>query len=160
MHPRMTEPTEDPTIYDVLTAEHEDVAELLEQLAEEEDPAEREELFAEVRFQLERHAQAEEAVFYDLLRSDDKLRAVADQAQEEHEQVRRTLAELDAMEVDDSRWDETVATLTRLVRQHVEVEERDIFAAVRELIDDDQARTLAETFEAMEERVEDEIEAA
>ncbi len=151
---------EDPTIYEVLTDEHEDVAQLLTQLAEAEDAGEREALFAEVRFQLERHAQAEEVVFYDLLRRDDEARALVERAQREHAQVRETLAELDAIEADDGRWGELVAALTRQVTQHVEVEERDIFAAVRGRIDDDQARTIAETFEATEDRVADEIKAA
>lgn len=159
----MNEPSdddEDPTIYEVLTDEHEDVAQLLTQLAEAEDAGEREELFAEVRFQLERHAQAEEVVFYELLRRDDETRALAERAQQEHAQVRKTLAELDAIEADDDRWGELVGELTRQVTQHVEVEERDIFAAVRGRIDDDQARTIAETFEATEDRVADEIKAA
>ena len=74
--------------------------------------------------------------------------------------MRKTLAELDAIEADDDRWGELVGELTRQVTQHVEVEERDIFAAVRGRIDDDQARTIAETFEATEDRVADEIKAA
>lgn len=158
----MNEPKEDedPTIYEVLTDEHEDVAQLLTQLAEAEDAGEREALFAEVRFQLERHAQAEEVVFYDLLRRDEETRALVEHAQQEHAEVRETLAELDALEADDDRWGELVAALTRQVTHHVEVEERDIFAAVRERIDDDQARTIAETFEATEDRVADEIKAA
>lgn len=155
----MTEAIDDPTIYEVIHEQHLDVSELLAELTAEQDVAAREELFAEIVYQLERHARAEEAVFYDLLRGDEKTRPLAEHAQEDHAEVRRLLGELDAMRGDDERWDDTVAALAQAVQDHVATEESKIFEAVRGLIDDDQARTLAETFEAMEARFEEDGEA-
>lgn len=152
----MTDPTDDPTIFQVIREQHREVDALLTELMDEDDTGRREELYAEVRYQLERHARAEEAVFYDLLRREDKTRSLAQRAQEEHAEVRRLLTELDATASDDDLWDDHVAALAQAVREHVAAEESKLFDAVGRLLDDGQARTLAETFEAIEERVEDE----
>lgn len=151
----MKESTDDPTIYEVLTEEHEEVSERLEELANEKDIERREELFEEILYQLERHAQAEEAVFYEVLAQNKDTRALAASAVKDHTEVRRLLGKLDSMPADDEHWSATVAALQRAVQEHVATEESEIFAAVRKLLDDDQARTLAETFEAMELRVDD-----
>lgn len=151
----MKESSADPTIYEVLVEEHAEVSERLDELASEPDIERREELFEEVLYQLERHTQAEEAVFYEVLAQHEDTRALADGAVKDHGEMRRLLGALDGMEADDPRWDEVVADLKRVVAEHVATEEQQIFAAVRQRIDDDQARTLAETFEAMELRVEE-----
>jgi hemerythrin superfamily protein len=156
MHRRMSQPTDDPTIFQVIREQHREVDELLTALVDEDDPGRREELYAELRYQLERHARAEEAVFYDLLRRHDRSRSLAQRAQEDHVEVRRLLAELDATACDDDRWDDNVAALAQAVRDHVATEESRIFGAARSLLDDGQARTLAETFEAALGRVDDE----
>ncbi|MDC0671927.1 hemerythrin domain-containing protein [Nannocystis radixulma] len=150
----MQESAEDPTIYEVIRAEHAGISQLLEELRGED----AEELLATVRDQLERHARAEEAVFYDVLvqSGDEKLRTLAREAEAEHSEVRRLLAELEAMPADDAKWAAVVESLVLAVQRHVEREESEIFAAMEAILDDDQARTLAETFEAMEARVESE----
>lgn len=154
----MSEPNEDPTIYDVISEEHGDVSDLLDELSREADLERREELYAEARDMLERHARAEEAVFYDILRQREDTRELAEKALAEHAEMRRLMSELDAMTTDDEDWDASVAALMRAVQEHVRGEEDQIFTAVRELLDDQQARTLAETFEAIESRVEPEDE--
>ncbi|MCY1059020.1 hemerythrin domain-containing protein [Nannocystis sp. SCPEA4] len=153
----MQESAEDPTIYEVIRAEHAGISQLLEELRGEE-ADEPEELLATVRDQLERHARAEEAVFYDVLvqSGDEKLRTLAREAEAEHSEVRRLLAELEAMPADDAKWAAGVESLALAVQRHVEREESEIFTAMEAILDDDQARTLAETFEAMEARVESE----
>ena len=152
----MHEAAEDPTIYEVIRSEHARISQLLEALAGE-DADEAEALFTEVRDRLERHARAEEAVFYDILvQSGEQTRALAREAEEEHAEVRRLLAELEGMRASGEAWHKGVASLTLAVQRHVEREENEIFAAVEAILDDDQARTLAETFEAMEARVESE----
>lgn len=155
----MNEPAEDPTIYEVIRQEHEEVADMLDALASEEDVEQREESLAELREALERHARAEEAVFYDvLMQHDEETRALARDAEKDHSEVRRLLAVLDATPPEEARWTATLAELTAAVQRHVETEENVIFAAVEAILDDDQARTLAETFEAMETRVQPEDE--
>lgn len=153
----MIETAQDPTIYQVIRDQHRAVAELLAELAAEQDVARGEQLFSQVRDALERHARAEEAVFYDILiQQDAEGKALAKDAERDHSQVRRLLAELEVMRVDHADWAAKVEALTRSVTEHVAFEEDTIFAAVEAILDDDQARTLAETFEALESRVEPE----
>lgn len=155
----MNEPSEDPTIYEVIHDDHEGVADLLVDLAREQDVERREELFEELRDELERHARAEEAVFYDVLLQREDTREMAREAIRQHSEIRRLLADLAAVaDSTDDRWDSTLEALAAAVRAHVESEENGVFTAVEGLLDIDQARTLAETFEAMELRVEPEDE--
>lgn len=158
----MISDTQDPTIYEILQTEHRTVSTLLEELADttEEDVEDRENLFAEVKLNLELHARAEEVVVYDLLRQHEQTRALADRAQREHLVVVRLLASLEAMSVDDEDWEAMMADLTANVVSHVEEEESELFTALKQILDDDQARTLAETYEAMKARLEREAEAA
>lgn len=158
----MISDTQDPTIYEILQTEHRTVSTLLEELADttEEDVEDRESLFAEVKLNLELHARAEEVVVYDLLRQHEQTRALADRAQREHLVVVRLLASLEAMSVDDEDWEAMMADLTANVVSHVEEEESELFTALQQILDDDQARTLAETYEAMKARLEREAEAA
>lgn len=158
----MNTETQDPTIYEILQTEHRTVSTLLEELADttEEDVEDRESLFAEVKLNLELHARAEEVVVYDLLRQHEQTRALAEQAQREHLVVLRLLNTLESMSVAEEDWEAMMADLTANVVSHVEEEENELFAALRSILDDDQARTLAETFEAMKSRLEREVEAA
>ncbi|PCC67148.1 Hemerythrin HHE cation binding domain-containing protein [Nannocystis exedens] len=156
----MIESAQDPTIYQVIRDQHRAIAEQLDALSREQDVARGQQLFAEVRDALERHARAEEAVFYDIFaRGDAEGKALAKDAERDHSQVRQQLAELEAMRADDAEWGAKIEALTRSVTEHVEFEEDKLFAAVEELLDDDQARTLAETFEALQSRVEPEAAA-
>ena len=160
MNGPMIETAQDPTIYQVIREQHRVVAELLAALSREQDVARGQQLFGQVRDALERHARAEEAVFYDVLAQQDAQgKALAKDAERDHSQVRQLLAELEAMRADDAQWAAKVEALTRSVTEHVEFEENTIFAAVEAILDDDQARTLAETFEALESRVEPEAAA-
>lgn len=147
MHPRMT--TDDPTLDEVIRAQHREISGLLDALAGEQRVTRREGLVTRLGGLLERHARAEDAVLYDLLTRDERTRPLAERARQEHAEVRRLLGVFDDMAGDDERWDAAVAALARTVRDHVAIEERVIFPAVRRLLDHDQARALAEAFQSI-----------
>ncbi|WAS89773.1 hemerythrin domain-containing protein [Nannocystis punicea] len=156
----MIETAQDPTIYQVIRDQHRAISELLAQLSREQDVARGQQLFTRVRDALDRHARAEEAVFYDVLAQHDaEGKKLARDAESDHSDIRRRLAELEVMRADDDAWGSRIEALTENVTQHVEFEENTIFPAMEAFIDDDQARTLAETFEALESRVEPEAAA-
>jgi hemerythrin superfamily protein len=148
----MTDATADPTIDEVIREQHREIASMLDVLAGEQDPALRGHIATRVRDLIDRHARAEEAVFYDVLLRDERTRALTERVRADHDEVRRLLDELGAMTGDDPRWDATVIALARFVRDHVAVEERTLFPAVRRL-DREQARALAESFQAVAARV-------
>lgn len=151
---------DDPTIFDVITDDHRTMARLLDHLVAEEDLGRRERLFVEIRQALDLHTRAEETVFYDLLAEEENYVPLIQRARREHHTLRRVLSELDRMEVDDERWPETLAQLVREVESHVESEEDELFSAIREVIDDQQARMVAATFSAVKSRFEGELEVA
>lgn len=156
----MNRPAHEPTIYDVITDDHREVASLLDRLIAEDDLARRERLFVELRQALDLHTRAEETVFHDLLAEEENCVPMIQRARRDHHTLRRVLSELDRMDVDDERWHELLGQLVREVESHVEVDEDELFTAARELIDDDQARRVAVTFSAVKSRFEGELEVA
>lgn len=156
----MNFPGPDPTIFDVLTEDHRAVARLLERLVTEQDLGRRERLFVEIRQALDLHTRAEETVIFDLLAEQEHCVPLIQRGWQEHESLRRTLAELDRMAVDDARWPATLDELIRGVVSHVEGEEGELFAAVRGVLDEAQARTVAGTFSAAKSVFAGELEVA
>lgn len=156
----MKSPGPESTIFEVITDDHRAVASLLDRLVAEEDLSRRERLFVEIRQALDLHTRAEETVFYDLVAEQENCVPMIQRAWREHHTLRRVLSELDRMAVDDERWHDLLAELVRGVESHVEVEEDELFAAVRDVIDDDQARMVAETFSRVKSRFAGELEVA
>jgi hemerythrin-like domain-containing protein len=98
--------------------------------------------------ELATHAAIEEQIFYPVVRGtvprteDNVLESL-----EEHHIVKWVLSELDAMDPTDERFDAKMTVLIENVRHHVEEEEQELFAKVREELD---RKTLADVGEAME----------
>jgi hypothetical protein len=156
----MNLPGPDPTIFDIITEDHRAVARLLERLVVEPDLGRRERLFVEIRQALDLHTRAEETVIYDLLAEQEHCVPLIQRGWQEHESLRRTRGELDRMAVDDARWPAALDELIRGVVALVEREEDELFAAVRGVLDDDQARTVAGTFSAAKSMFAGELEVA
>lgn len=149
-----------PTIFDVLTEDHRAVARLLERLIAEHDLRRRERLFVELRQAIDLYTRAEETVIFDLLAEQEHCVPLIQRGRQAHESLRRTLAQLDRMAVDDARWPATLDELIGGVVALVEGAEQDLFAAVRGVLDDAQARTVAGTFSAVKSRFAGELEVA
>jgi hemerythrin superfamily protein len=80
-------------------------------------------LVAHVCLALEVHAQLEEEIFYPALREVAPNDDVLDKARPEHDEMRRLISELRALEPDNLIYDETFRTLIRTVLHHVADEE-------------------------------------
>ena len=90
------------TIYEVLKAEHREVADILEKLekTDESDAAERRKLFATLEKELEAHAEAEQKVFYPALLDDETSRDIAQEGKQEHHVVKTLLRELEDVNIE------------------------------------------------------------
>ncbi|HYE43203.1 MAG TPA: hemerythrin domain-containing protein [Caulobacteraceae bacterium] len=87
-------------------------------------------LLGKIKVALTRHAIEEENVLYPLLR----LEELAEQAHslvDDHADVKAILYDLDQIPPDDSRWIERMKTLRRELETHMQLEETDIFPALR-----------------------------
>ncbi len=74
------------------------------------------------------HARIEEEIFYPALREADVESDLLDEAEVEHESLKRLIGELETMEPGDERYDAKVTVLAEYVRHHVKEEETEIFS--------------------------------
>jgi hypothetical protein len=142
------EQQQEPDAIDLLEGQHRDVELLFEQLREVSDKQEREQLFEELADSIAAHSKIEELLFYPAVCVDDTSEQLHE-AVGEHLEVKRTLAELLEMDVEDEQFTSKLEELEKLIEHHVEEEETRLFPQVREqeLVDlEDLATQLEEKF--------------
>lgn len=88
------------------------------------------------------HAQIEEQIFYPAVkeragRKHKEERDLVLESIEEHALVKHVIADLQAIDAADETYQPKLKVLKENVEQHVKEEEREMFPAVRELIDED-----------------------
>jgi hemerythrin superfamily protein len=83
---------------------------------------------------LEIHAQLEEEIFYPAMREVESSDPVLDKSKPEHDEMRRLIADLRAMDAGDTRCDATFAELMRVVIHHVADEETVLLPAAERLL--------------------------
>jgi hypothetical protein len=140
-------------VIEVLEHDHREVEEMFAELeslrgaSTEEEKARRKELTEQVTIELVRHSVAEEVLVYPEV--DEKVSAEeADHAREEHAQAEETLQRLEKLDADDPAFDDELATLMAEIRHHIEDEEGEMFAHMRQVMDADELRKLGGRVEA------------
>ena len=135
-------------IYSVLKQDHDDVKKMLKQLGDTSEKAvkTRSKGFAKLKAELSAHSRAEEEVFYAALKDQDKTRDQVLEGEQEHHMVDVLLEEMSALDVDDEQWTAKLSVLTEQVEHHVEEEEQDLFGKAKGILNDEQAKALAEEF--------------
>jgi len=135
-------------IFRLISADHEKLSELFKQLHTQRGASgNRAQIFAQLKEALERHAQAEEQVFYPALQAVDVTQDLAFEAMEDHRLMKELLAEMASTSLDSPDWDEKLEILEENVEEHVEEEESDIFDAARQIFTPKQAAELAERWQ-------------
>lgn len=124
--------SQDGNVVEVLRKDHEKVKALFREFESTQSSSDRERIVREALSELERHAVAEEVVFYPAVRDDapaaaDKL----DEALEEHHIAKVLIAELKGMSAGDARFAAKFRVLAESVRHHIKEEEAEIFARAR-----------------------------
>jgi hemerythrin superfamily protein len=119
----------------VLKAQHRQVESLFERVQSSEASESRKELLHEIAQLLAMHTRIEEDIFYPAVRSlgTDALKALVDEALEEHHIVDLVLAELPRVNSRDDRFIAKMTVLSELVEHHVKEEERDMFKRAQAL---------------------------
>jgi hemerythrin superfamily protein len=91
------------------------------------------------------HATIEEEIFYPATReARGETEQMIAEAYHEHAKAKRTLADLERMEAEDPRFDQTVRSLIADVRHHVEEEEGEMFPQVQQLLSKEELDSLGE----------------
>jgi hypothetical protein len=140
-------------VIEVLEHDHREVEQMFAELeslrgaATEEATARRKEVTEQVTIELVRHSVAEEVLVYPEV--DKKVSAEeAEHAREEHAEAEKTLQRLEKLDADDPAFDDELATLMAEIRHHIEDEEGEMFAHMRQVIDTDELRKLGARVEA------------
>ncbi|MGB9940221.1 hemerythrin domain-containing protein [Methanosarcina sp.] len=130
------------TIYDILKAEHKQVADLIQQAMRDNSK----ETFFKIKAKTEPHLAGEEKLFYPLLEEKSELRELVDHAYEEHEEIKSISAELESMDAGSSNWTSKIKELDETVSHHVEEEENKVFPAARKALSEDKAQQIAQQY--------------
>jgi hemerythrin superfamily protein len=140
-------------VIEVLEHDHREVEQMFGELeslrgtATDEARERRKELADQVTIELVRHSVAEEVLVYPKV--EDKVGAEeVEHARKEHAEAEETLKRLEKLDPDDPGFDDELGTLMAEIRHHIEDEEGEMFAHMRQVIDPDELRTLGARVEA------------
>jgi hypothetical protein len=134
-------------VIEILEHDHREVEEMFSELetlrgeVTDEAKERRKDLVDQVTIELVRHSVAEEVIVYPEV--EDKVSSEeAEHAREEHAEAEETLKRLEKLDADDPDFDDELATLMKEIRHHIEDEEGQMFAHMRQIIDADELRKL------------------
>jgi hypothetical protein len=134
---------------ELLTQQHDEVDELIGKIEDADSREQKAELFAKLADSLAAHATIEEKIFYPAVfarQTEDLLR----ESTEEHLQIKRVLADMLEMEVDDEQFDAKLAVMKEEIEHHARKEEEgELFPKVEKLFDDGTLEGLGDEMEIM-----------
>jgi hemerythrin-like domain-containing protein len=144
-----------PDILDTLQSEHDEVQELLGKLVDSDTAREQKQLVARIKNALVPHTKAEEKVVYDAvlaLRGKD-AKIDGNEGYIEHGLADATLKKLDKLTANTPEFKAAAKVLKELISHHVEEEERNIWAQVKENFSDEQREEMNREFLAAKKKV-------
>lgn len=110
----------------ILKKDHDEVEKLFKR-AEKARSADKAKIVATICQELTIHAQIEEEIFYPALREADVESDLLDEADVEHQGIKRLVGELERMAPGEDLYDAKVTVLTEYVKHHVKEEETELF---------------------------------
>jgi hemerythrin superfamily protein len=138
---------------ELLTMQHDEVEMLFGQIEDSDDSNEKTALFNELADKLAAHATIEEKIFYPSVMGEETEDLLLEST-EEHLSVKRVLADMLAMDVEDERFDAKLSVLKEQVRHHArDEEEGELFAKVRQAFSKDELAALGNECIAMFEQL-------
>lgn len=145
-------------IYDVLKKDHDKIKELLNELIAlpDEDRSRRAGLISQIRDELIPHARAEEAIFYNSIRTMKSDTAEIWHGYKEHLEAEALLRTLQSKENLGGDWRSTAEKLKKALEHHIEEEEVDLFFAARQVISPQEAEQMGTAFKRMKPEIREE----
>lgn len=127
---------------ELLTMQHDEVETLIEQIENSDEPDEKEMLFHEMADKLAAHSTMEEKLFYPTVMEEDTEELLFEST-EEHLSVKRILADMMELDVEDERFDAKLSVLKEQVRHHArDEEEGELFPKLRRMLSQDELAAL------------------
>jgi hypothetical protein len=143
-------------ILDTLKKEHDEVKDLLDDLSGAETPAQRRTLVQKIKAALVPHSKAEEKVVYDAVIAlrDKDAQMDGHEGYLEHEWAAKTLQRLEAITNAGSPEHKAAGkVLKELVEHHIDEEEKNVWADVKEHFSDEERKSMNVAFFAAKRRV-------
>jgi len=155
-----SETSPDKKLTDIVHMDHSKVKELFKEIENTDDPQKLTEFFNQLYRDLSIHAEAEEQTWYPaLLKYEDSV-LTTEQAYREQEQVKSLLTELRNTGVVTPAFKAKMQTLNYAILDHIDHEERDLFAKLKEHMSDAQLVELGKEFQQTKKRLQDTLDMA
>lgn len=134
---------------ELLTEQHGEVDDLFEQIERAKDDGKKGELFRELADKLAAHAKIEEELFYPAVMSKQTEELLLESV-EEHLAIKRVLADLLQLDVDDEHFDAKLSVMKEQIEHHAhEEEEKELFPKVEKLLTADELAALGGEMSSM-----------
>ena len=145
----MNDSASEQDVVDVLTTDHHEVLDLLQQIKVSTATEERRDMADTVISELVRHSVAEEMYVYPAMRKHlpDGEEAVEHDISE-HKEIEKTLKKLESVSADDAEFTQLLGQLEDILRDHVQDEETDQFPGLRARIPREELVEMAQKVEA------------
>lgn len=127
---------------ELLSEDHQKVAELFSQVEESDSESAHLSLFEKIKAELETHTHIEETLFYPMLEEYEELKEMVLEAYEEHKQVKTLLREISQLAKGSDLLDAKLKVLQENVEHHVEEEEDELFPQVEDVIEEEELERL------------------
>ena len=137
--------------FNLLKTDHRKVAELFDQLESANGKAKLQ-VFAQIKTELELHTHIEETIFYPALEDPKQTHDLVLEAYEEHDVVKKLLAQLSKAKSANEEWEAQAKVLRENVEHHVEEEENELFPKTRAALSQEEIETLGEQMENEKQR--------
>ncbi len=130
------------TIYDILKAEHDQMADLLQQALRDSSKVS----FLKVKLKADPHMMGEEKFFYPVLEGEDKLSELVSHAYEEHNEAKVLIYEIEGMDERDEEWTAKISELKQSIDHHIEEEEGKVFERAQGVLSQEKAEEIAKQY--------------
>jgi hemerythrin superfamily protein len=134
-------------LFAAIEKDHKKVLDLFKKLASTKSADTCNKVFLELKEELELHSHAEEQVLYAALKEIEATNDIALEAMADHRLVAERCQELADMPKATEEWQEQLQVLRENVEGHIEEEESEIFASVRQSFNDEQLDGLSQRWE-------------
>ena len=122
-------------LWELLKHDHQEVRTIFSQLEKAQDEARQEELFGKLKTELQLHTRLEETHFYPALEKHDETKEMAEEATEEHGEIKKMLTHPSSLAAGGDKFLELIKVLQENVEHHVKEEETEIFPAAEKVIE-------------------------
>jgi hemerythrin superfamily protein len=142
-------------LFKEIKKDHKEVKDIFDKLEKAADGSskKKDELFLQLRQEIMPHMEAEEHVFYPVLKEMKDARQDALEAIEEHHVSEMVLKELEKMPRDRQEWTAKFMVFKELVEHHIKEEESKIFSDAGKLMSRDQLEEIGEQFQQEKQRI-------